>query len=60
MTIRRAYHKADDKIFEKSVYLGKGGSTVVTPIFINSQKFTVANVGDAHAVICRNGIAKGL
>lgn len=45
---------------EKSVDLGKGGSTAVTAILINCQKLIVANVGDSRAVICRNGIAKQL
>lgn len=58
--IRRAYRITDDKILEKAVDLGKGGSTAVTAILINCEKLVVANVGDSRAVICKNGVAKQL
>lgn len=55
--IRRAYRITDDQILEKSVDLGRGGSTAVTAILINGQKLVVANVGDSRAVICKSGKA---
>ncbi|GMH25554.1 hypothetical protein Nepgr_027397 [Nepenthes gracilis] len=58
--IRRAYRVTDDKILEKSIDLGKGGSTAVTAILINRKKLVVANIGDSRALICRNGEAKQL
>ncbi|KAI3887748.1 hypothetical protein MKX03_018595 [Papaver bracteatum] len=58
--IKKAYLITDDKILEKAVELGKGGSTAVTAILINGQKLVVANVGDSRAVLCRNGVAKQL
>ncbi|XP_018850794.1 probable protein phosphatase 2C 39 [Juglans regia] len=58
--IRKAYRITDDKILEKAVDFGKGGSTAVTAILINGQKLVVANVGDSRAVICKNGVAKQL
>ncbi|OVA06717.1 Protein phosphatase 2C (PP2C)-like domain [Macleaya cordata] len=58
--IKKAYRLTDNKILEKAVDLGKGGSTAVTAILINGQKLIVANVGDSRAVICKNGVAKQL
>lgn len=58
--IRRAYRITDTKILEKAADLGKGGSTAVTAILIDSEKLVVANVGDSRAVICKNGVAKQL
>ncbi|CAH9147010.1 unnamed protein product [Cuscuta epithymum] len=58
--IRRAYIKTDKDILEKSVLLGRGGSTAVTAILINGQKLVVANVGDSRAVISRRSSAKQL
>ncbi|KAK8613323.1 hypothetical protein V6N13_101088 [Hibiscus sabdariffa] len=58
--IRRAYHSTDAEILEKAKHLGRGGSTAVTAILINSQKLVVGNVGDSRAVICKNGVAKQL
>ncbi|PSR95335.1 Protein like [Actinidia chinensis var. chinensis] len=58
--IRRAYHTTDAYILEQSDALGKGGSTAVTAILINSQKLVVANVGDSRAVISKKGVATQL
>lgn len=58
--IRRAYHTTDAEILEKTLVLGKGGSTAVTAILINGQKLVVANVGDSRAIISKNGVAKQL
>ncbi|VFR01598.1 unnamed protein product [Cuscuta campestris] len=58
--IRRAYHATDSDILEKSMHLGRGGSTAVTAILINGQKLVVANVGDSRAVISRKCSAKQL
>ncbi|KAL4348718.1 hypothetical protein GQ457_17G005510 [Hibiscus cannabinus] len=58
--IRRAYHSTDAEILDKAKHLGRGGSTAVTAILINSQKLVVGNVGDSRAVICKNGVAKQL
>ncbi|KAK9150193.1 hypothetical protein Syun_008502 [Stephania yunnanensis] len=58
--IKRAYRMTDNKILEKSVDLGRGGSTAVTAILINGTKLVVANVGDSRAVISKNGVAKQL
>ncbi|KAE8660896.1 putative protein phosphatase 2C 39 [Hibiscus syriacus] len=58
--IRRAYHSTDAEILDKAKLLGRGGSTAVTAILINSQKLVVGNVGDSRAVICKNGVAKQL
>lgn len=58
--IRKAYHKTDSDILEKTPSLGKGGSTAVTAILIDGKKLVVANVGDSRAVIYRDGIAKQL
>lgn len=58
--IKRAYRKTDIEILDKSLYLGRGGSTAVTAILINGEKLVVANVGDSRAVISKNGVAKQL
>ncbi|KAF9589686.1 hypothetical protein IFM89_027214 [Coptis chinensis] len=58
--IKRAYRATDKEILDKAVHLGRGGSTAVTAILIDGQKLVVANVGDARAVICKNGMAKQL
>ncbi|GMH11075.1 hypothetical protein Nepgr_012916 [Nepenthes gracilis] len=58
--IRRAYRKTDTEILNKTIVLGRGGSTAVTAILIDGQKLVVANVGDSRAVICKNGMAKQL
>ncbi|XP_010260278.1 PREDICTED: probable protein phosphatase 2C 39 [Nelumbo nucifera] len=58
--IKKAYSITDSIILEKSVDLGRGGSTAVTAILINGEKLVVANIGDSRAVICKNGVAKQL
>ncbi|GMI79799.1 hypothetical protein like AT4G28400 [Hibiscus trionum] len=58
--VRRAYHSTDAEILDKAKHLGRGGSTAVTAILINSQKLVVGNVGDSRAVICKKGVAKQL
>ncbi|XP_028099999.1 probable protein phosphatase 2C 39 [Camellia sinensis] len=50
----------DTSILDKSLELGKRGSTAVTAILIDFQKLVVANVGDSRAVVCKNGVAKQL
>ncbi|KAJ3705387.1 hypothetical protein LUZ61_009092 [Rhynchospora tenuis] len=55
--IRKAYKLTDEKILEKAVELGRGGSTSVTAILIDGVELVVANIGDSRAVICRNGEA---
>lgn len=58
--IRKAYRLTDEKILEKAVELGRGGSTSVTAILINGIQLVVANIGDSRAVISQNGEAKQL
>ncbi|CAL5407963.1 unnamed protein product [Camellia sinensis] len=58
--VRRAYRTTDTSILDKSVELGKWGSTAVTVILIDCQKLVVANVGDSRAVACKDGVAKQL
>ncbi|KAL7243615.1 hypothetical protein ACSBR1_015923 [Camellia fascicularis] len=58
--VQRAYRTTDTSILDKSLELGKGGSTAVTAILIDCQKLVVANVGDSRAVACKNGVAKQL
>ncbi|CAL5396490.1 unnamed protein product [Camellia sinensis] len=58
--VRRAYRTTDTSILDKSVELGKGGSTAVTAILIDCQKLVVANVGDSRAVAYKDGVAKQL
>lgn len=58
--MKEAYRVTDDKILEKAVELGRGGSTAVTAILIDGVKLVVANVGDSRAVICNHGMAKQL
>ncbi|GMP70581.1 hypothetical protein CsSME_00029376 [Camellia sinensis var. sinensis] len=58
--VRRAYRTTDTSILDKSVELGKWGSTAVTAILIDCQKLVVANVGDSRAVACKDGVAKQL
>lgn len=58
--MKEAYRVTDDKILEKAVELGRGGSTAVTAILIDGVKLVVANVGDSRAVICKRGMAKQL
>jgi protein phosphatase 1L len=51
------------KKYWRTAELGRGGSTAVTAILIDSEmsvKVVVANVGDSRAVISRNGVAKQL
>lgn len=57
---RRAYHSTDKDILAKAFELGKGGSTAVTAMLINSQTLIVANVGDSRAVISKKGVAEQL
>lgn len=57
---RRAYHSTDRDILAKAFELGKGGSTAVTAMLINSQTLIVANVGDSRAVISKKGVAEQL
>ncbi|KAK6780191.1 hypothetical protein RDI58_022375 [Solanum bulbocastanum] len=52
---RRAYHITDKEVLEKAFELGKGGSTTITAMLINSQIVVVANVGDSRAVISKKG-----
>jgi len=56
-SIKMAYEKTDQAILSHSSDLGRGGSTAVTAILINSQKLFVANVGDSRAVLSRGGQA---
>lgn len=58
--VKRAYLETDEKILEKALVLGRGGSTAVTAILIDGQKLVVGNVGDSRAVICENGKARQL
>ncbi|KAK4849734.1 hypothetical protein QYF36_000363 [Acer negundo] len=58
--IKKGYRITDANILEKTLDLGRGGSTAVTAILINCQKLLVANVGDSRAVVCKNGVAKQL
>nr|GMC70444.1 probable protein phosphatase 2C 58 [Ipomoea batatas]GMC76888.1 probable protein phosphatase 2C 58 [Ipomoea batatas] len=58
--IKRAYHTTDNDILEKSMHLGKGGSTAVTAILINGERLVVANVGDSRAVISSKSSARQL
>ncbi|KAI9187302.1 hypothetical protein LWI28_026580 [Acer negundo] len=58
--IKKGYRLTDANILEKTLDLGRGGSTAVTAILINCQKLLVANVGDSRAVVCKNGVAKQL
>ncbi|KAJ8633062.1 hypothetical protein MRB53_026398 [Persea americana] len=60
VAMKEAYRVTDDKILEKAVELGRGGSTAVTAILIDGVKLVVANVGDSRAVICNHGMAKQL
>ncbi|KAL4392546.1 hypothetical protein AHAS_Ahas03G0355900 [Arachis hypogaea] len=57
MSISKAYETTDQAILSHSPDLGRGGSTAVTAILINSQKLWVANVGDSRAVLSRGGVA---
>lgn len=56
--ISKAYERTDQAILSHSPDLGRGGSTAVTAILINGQKFWVANVGDSRAVLSRRGQAE--
>ncbi|TXG66870.1 hypothetical protein EZV62_008145 [Acer yangbiense] len=58
--IKKGYRITDTDILEKTLDLGRGGSTAVTAILINCQKLLVANIGDSRAVVCKNGVAKQL
>ncbi|KAF5947527.1 hypothetical protein HYC85_013484 [Camellia sinensis] len=58
--VQRAYRTTDTSILDKSVELGKWGSTAVTAILIDCHKLVVANVGDSRAVACKDGVAKQL
>ncbi|KAK3177331.1 hypothetical protein Dsin_032898 [Dipteronia sinensis] len=58
--IKKGYRITDTNILEKTLDLGRGGSTAVTAILINCQKLLVANIGDSRAVVCKNGVAKQL
>ncbi|KAJ3670488.1 hypothetical protein LUZ60_010812 [Juncus effusus] len=58
--IHNAYKITDEKILEKSVELGRGGSTAVTAIVIDGVQLVVANVGDSRAVLSKNGAATQL
>ncbi|WMV37666.1 hypothetical protein MTR67_031051 [Solanum verrucosum] len=45
---------------KKTFELGKGGSTAVTAMLINSQTLIIANMGDSQAVISKKGVAEQL
>ncbi|XP_009599627.1 probable protein phosphatase 2C 9 [Nicotiana tomentosiformis] len=55
--ITKAYEKTDQAILSNNSNLGRGGSTAVTAILINSLRLWVANVGDSRAVLSRGGQA---
>lgn len=56
-SISKAYERTDQAILSHSPNLGRGGSTAVTAILVDSQKLWVANVGDSRAVLSRRGQA---
>ncbi|KAL0384469.1 UNVERIFIED_CONTAM: putative protein phosphatase 2C 10 [Sesamum radiatum] len=53
----KAYERTDQAILSHSPDLGRGGSTAVTAILINSRHLWVANVGDSRGVLSRRGQA---
>ncbi|KAA8536461.1 hypothetical protein F0562_028939 [Nyssa sinensis] len=55
--ISKAYERTDQAILSHNPDLGRGGSTAVTAMLINSRKLWVANVGDSRAVLSRGGQA---
>ncbi|XP_059653315.1 probable protein phosphatase 2C 9 [Cornus florida] len=56
-SISKAYERTDQAILTHSPDLGRGGSTAVTAILINSRTLWVANVGDSRAVLSKGGQA---
>ncbi|CAA2969512.1 probable phosphatase 2C 9 [Olea europaea subsp. europaea] len=56
-SIAKAYERTDQEILSHTPDLGRGGSTAVTAILVNSQHLWVANVGDSRAVLSKKGQA---
>ncbi|GMY39047.1 probable protein phosphatase 2C 9 [Fagus crenata] len=56
-SISKAYERTDQAILSHNPDLGRGGSTAVTAILIDSRKLWIANVGDSRAVLSKRGQA---